>query len=308
MARQKSGDGLAASAFGLDFRDAKSARATGDEQTVTVGMQHLPWNGFDCFVRTGESGVDLEDNRGPGDFGSAKGARPRLEGAESSPKDMGRQGPVDAAIFTGDLAGVGDAVNRLGNGGETSSDPIGQVVYNQRSTQDGEPIMKDLSIVVIVDGGLDGGDYRSRIEARFHLHETDPGFLIAFGNGPLDGGCAAPAWEKRRVNVETAVSGDVEDLAGQDLSVCSHNNDIRSQGLEGIDEGGVAGTEGLKDRDAADECLGLDRRWGQLEMTSDWPVGLGNNGDDGEIRVGSDPGKDGTGEFRGAHEHDPDGR
>jgi hypothetical protein len=35
---------------------------------------------------------------------------------------------------------------------------------------------------------------------------------------------------------------------------------------------------------------------------------LGNNGDDGEIRVGSDPGKDGTGEFRGAHEHDPDGR
>ncbi len=156
---------MASAAFGLDFGDDEGAFAARDPQTVSVGLQDLPWKGPGLGVGVGDGGVDLEDAMGSADGDRAEGAGPWREGAETSPEHLCGQGPIDATVFAGDPAGVGDALGRLRDGGKPTGDPFGQVLDDQGSAEIGEAVVEGLGIVVVLDGSSNGCDDRAGVEA-----------------------------------------------------------------------------------------------------------------------------------------------
>jgi len=306
MSGKESHGGLASSTFRLNLGDPQGTLPAHNHESIGVGPDNLAGDAFRGRIGKRCGGVDLQQSGGASDEDGAEGPGPRGEGTEPAPKMERRLRPVDPAVVAGDLPGVRDAFHRLGNGRELTRDPCRKMIHHQIPTELRQTVVQDPGIVGVVDGCAEGGDHRAGIEPGFHAHQADTRFGITTGDGPLDGCGTAPPGEQGRVDVETSVPGNVEKGRGKDLAVGGDHDDIGCEGAKGIQEVGVAGTVRLEHGNAAEKSLDLDGWRGQLEMTADRTIRLGDRGEDVESGMIGDAPEYGPGKVRCSHENQAD--
>lgn len=67
------------------------------------------------------------------------------------------------------------------------------------------------------------------VEAGIHFHDCDASILIAVKDGGRDRGGAAPAGKQGCMNIDAAVRRQLKDPGGQDMAVCSDDDNIRAE-------------------------------------------------------------------------------
>ncbi|MDB6067140.1 MAG: hypothetical protein JWR26_3348 [Pedosphaera sp.] len=275
--------------------------ATGDDDAGFVGVQdgagRAGWVGDFCVP-------DFEELRAG--FGGQMGvcAGPGGEGADAVPEGAGGLGPIELAIFLGDLAGEGGAFGGLGAGNDFAGDEVGNGLDEEVGTQGGEAIVQGLGIVLGVDGGGLAGEDVAGIEAGIHFHDGDAGLGLVVEDGPLDGGGAAIFGEDGGVDVEGTEAGQIQNGFGEDLAIRGNGDEVGLELAEFLNEGFVAGAFGLEDGQAGFEGDFFYGRRLQFQVAAFGAVGLGDDGEDGEVGLAQQCFQAGAGERGGAHEDD----
>jgi len=67
---------------------------------------------------------------------------------------------------------------------------------------------------------------RARIHTGVDLHRGESLIVLAVGNGPMNWGGPAIAWQQRRMQIDPADAGKSQKPRGNDLSVGNNHNDI----------------------------------------------------------------------------------
>src|SRR5690606_29986700 len=138
------------------------------------------------------------------------GHRPRIEGANHVEQLCSRALPVDARIILAELVRVGDAVGRLHNSVFLQRGQIIQCLDQSLGTEGRQPVMDTAAGIVIADRRALFQQHRAGVQPSFHLHDADAGFRVARLDGTLDRRRATPAWQQRTVDIDTAITGNIE--------------------------------------------------------------------------------------------------
>src|SRR5690606_13033159 len=80
--------------------------------------------------------------------------------------------------------------------------------------------------------------HRAAIQPGLHLHYADAGFLVARLDSTLDRRRATPAWQQRTVDIDTAITGNIEYRLRDQQAVSHHHHHVRLQRRE-------LGTDGI---------------------------------------------------------------
>ncbi len=186
--------------------------------------------------------------------------RPRIERTHG-PLERDRVGtPVQAGFGLVQLVGIGHAGLRLRLRDRLEARAQqAQAVGQHLRAHLGETVMQLPAQLARLDRGVLAQKYRTGIQARLHLHQTDSGFGIAGLDRPLDRGGTAPARQQRGVHVPAAVGGNGQHRLGQDQPIGHHHHQVRLQVTQLLLRRFVLQRLGLEHRNAPRNRLQLHR-------------------------------------------------
>ena len=156
----------------------------------------------------------------------------RIEGTYVTTYFHGGARPVDAQLFLVDLGGVGDTGLRLWLEDQAARGQLVQRRHDGLGANVGQTVMQGAGGIGLEDGHDMTCTHRTRVQAGFHLHDADAGLRIASLDGPLDGGCTAPARQQRGMDVQTAQPGQIQHRLRQQQAIGGHHHHVRLQGSQ----------------------------------------------------------------------------
>src|SRR5690606_11410896 len=139
---------------------------------------------------------------------------------------LGRFAPVDTAFRLVDLRGVSCAELGL----RLRFDPV-----ELRQRLDHQPCADLCQLVVKLAAGLvlyrhaRGREHGPGIEAAFHAHDGDAGYLVARQDRALDRRCAAPARQEAGMDVQATQRRPIQDWLRQDQAIGHHDPNLGFQ-------------------------------------------------------------------------------
>ena len=118
------------------------------------------------------------------------------------------------------------------------------------------------------------------VEPFIHVHHSDACFTIARGDRRLNRRRAAPAWQKRCVQIQTGDARDLQHIARQYLAVGHDNNHICLERADLLDRALIFDSGGLENGNC-DFCdRPFYRCWFDSLLAADWLVGLRHHTDE----------------------------
>ena len=300
-------------ALTLDGQQANCAGGAHDEDAVLIGLQdrtrlrELTCLHLAAFRRFNYlSFPNLQQTRLRLGVDCCKSAGPGNQTADPVPDRSGRLRPIKLSILLFNLSGQADPIRRLRFGCAFSVDVIRDGVDKQLSAHLGEAVVKGLRVVRDMNRrGLLGDDV-PRIHSHIHFHDGDTRLRFVIEYRPLDRSRATVLRQEGRVNVETAVTREIQNGFRQDLAEGSDGDQVGLERRELVEEYFVTGAFRLKDRDLAACGQLFDGGRLKFEIPAFGPVRLGNDGDDLELASVKQGGEARASQFGRTHENDPE--
>ena len=150
----------------------------------------------------------------------------------------------------------------------------GERLDDEVGADEGEPLREIDGRLVRADRRRASQEHRAGIETGVHEHRGDAGLGLSFGDRPLDRRGAAVLRQQRRVDVDAAVSRNVEQGLREDAAVGEDDSGVRGERRDQVARLVGADLRGLVDGNA--EAIGGDLHFGRMErlLAADGAVGL----------------------------------
>ncbi|CAN4049048.1 Lipoprotein, partial [Dysosmobacter welbionis] len=143
----------------------------------------------------------------------------------------GGAGPVDGGHLFCQHGGVGLTALILGCPGGCAVSDGRHRLAEGLCPQVRQAHRQGLGVLVRADGSLLLQDHVPCVQLLRHIHDGDAGSLLPVQDGPVDGGRPPILGQQRRVDVDRAVSGHLQNVLRQDAAVGRHHRQLRCQGL-----------------------------------------------------------------------------
>ena len=98
---------------------------------------------------------------------------------------------------------------------------------NQLSSRKAQAVKQAAACLFRIQAYFHGIQDISGVQTDIHLHRRHTADLIAIDDRPLDRGCPTVFWQKRRMDVDTAVFRQVQNPLRQNLAKCNHDDHVR---------------------------------------------------------------------------------
>ncbi len=148
-----------------------------------------------------------------------------------------------------------------------------------------------------------GSEYRTGIQAPVHLHDRYPGERVTREDGTLNRRGAAPARQKRSVDIDRAQTGQGEHRLGQNQPVSRDHHGVCAERAQARERRLVFQADGLIHFEAAFLRQGFYRAGREPQPPACGPVGLGKHQRDVMPRM-RERSQGARSELRGAGEYE----
>lgn len=280
-----------------------AAVATGDEKTIlapensargSIRIRPDPGRGKGLHLCSLLSVQDRGERPGPG-----------VIGANEALDFLGRLSPIQCPIFALQFARICHEGLVLWLRGNIAFTQARKTFCQHVGAEIGKSIVKHPSRILRADRKRLLQDHVTGIEFRYHVHEGDSGFAIAFSNRGLDWRCPAVPRQQGSMKIDAGNARSLEDRFREDLTVGHHHDQVRPQVFQ-VGERFLVFSERfrLKYRDSCFLREDLDRRRGEDLLSPDFLVGLGIHRDETFPLHSKKPTERGECDFPGCHEDD----
>ncbi len=173
--------------------------------------------------------------------------RPRLVGANLPFQRSARSGRIQPAILT--LQGVrqGDAIGRLGDRDDRTTEPRAELLGEELGSEAAQIRLETRGGLGPAERPGHSGDDRTGVQSFVHPHEGHAGLVIAGKDRGRDRGRAAVSRQQRWVQIERSV-GQVQQGGRNQLAIVRQDHHLRPEPEHGSDGIGRPKALGRQDR------------------------------------------------------------